>query len=105
MTHTCGIAPGTAPNCNDGEECTADACDPATGSCTNTQIDVDHDGYSPGTCMTAAYMTKGDDCDDSNNAVNPGVSEVCGNGVDDNCNGTIDSDAPATITCYEDADG
>jgi hypothetical protein len=31
-----------------------------------------------------------DECDDANPAVNPGAAEICGNGVDDNCNGQID---------------
>ena len=35
-----------------------------------------------------------DDCDDGNPAVHPGATEVCGNGVDDNCNGQIDEGCP-----------
>ncbi len=31
-----------------------------------------------------------EDCDEGNAAVHPGAPEICGNGVDDNCNGTID---------------
>jgi CotH kinase protein/Putative metal-binding motif len=31
-----------------------------------------------------------DECDDANPAVHPGGAEICGNGVDDNCNGEID---------------
>jgi CotH kinase protein/Putative metal-binding motif len=31
-----------------------------------------------------------DECDDANPAVHPGAAEICGNGVDDNCNGQID---------------
>ena len=32
----------------------------------------------------------GDDCNDEDPHVNPGVIEVCGNGIDDNCNDQID---------------
>lgn len=35
-----------------------------------------------------------DDCDDGNAAVHPGAAEICGNGVDDNCNGLIDEGCP-----------
>jgi hypothetical protein len=31
-----------------------------------------------------------EDCDDGNAAVHPGAAEICGNGVDDNCNGVVD---------------
>ncbi len=41
--------------------------------------DADGDGY--------AQVA---DCDDSNADVNPGRSEVCDNGIDDNCDGNID---------------
>ena len=31
-----------------------------------------------------------DECDDANPAVHPGAPEICGNGIDDNCNGEVD---------------
>lgn len=36
-THTCG--PGTPPNCSDSVNCTADACDEATDTCTHVPSD------------------------------------------------------------------
>jgi hypothetical protein len=33
-----------------------------------------------------------DDCDDADPAVNPAVAEVCGNGIDDDCDGDVDGD-------------
>lgn len=47
-------------------------------------LDGDDDGW-----------TTGDgDCDDLNPDVNPGADEVCGNGVDDDCDGNADGDDP-----------
>ncbi|MBM4393999.1 MAG: putative metal-binding motif-containing protein, partial [Deltaproteobacteria bacterium] len=43
------------------------------------------------------------DCDDGEASVNPAATEVC-DGVDDDCDGTID-DGLATSTWYEDNDG
>jgi hypothetical protein len=34
------------------------------------------------------------DCDDGNGAVHPGAPEVCGNHVDDNCDGVVDENCP-----------
>ncbi len=32
----------------------------------------------------------GSDCDDTRATVHPGAPEICGNGIDDNCNGQVD---------------
>ncbi len=58
--------------------------------------DDDGDGYSE---------NQGD-CDDANPNVSPIVLEVCGNGIDDNCNGTENEiNAIDCIDFYHDADG
>lgn len=62
-------------------------------------IDSDGDGYTNGTQIVCfgteipvgfAEQSLGNDCNDSVATINPASSEVCGNGVDDNCNGQVD---------------
>jgi hypothetical protein len=38
-----------------------------------------------------------DECDDKNASVHPGAPEICGNGIDDNCNGFVDEGCPAAV--------
>ncbi len=45
--------------------------------------DADGDGYEADSCG-------GNDCDDADFLVNPGASEICGDFVDNNCDGSID---------------
>ncbi|MBA2499780.1 MAG: T9SS type A sorting domain-containing protein [Chitinophagaceae bacterium] len=58
--------------------------------------DADGDGYGSNistiqACsMPQGYLASGGDCNDNNTSINPGVTEVCGNGLDDNCNGQND---------------
>jgi hypothetical protein len=55
-------------------------------------VDEDGDGFSPP-----------DDCDDLDPLVNPDADEICDDGVDNNCDGTIDEDlTPPEVTCPED---
>ena len=63
--------------------------------------DTDGDGYSSGNTLTqcsapAGYRALSElisalpDCDDGNALINPGSSEICKNGLDDNCDGRVD---------------
>jgi hypothetical protein len=51
--------PGTAPNCNDGVDCTDDSCNEATDSCDNTPNDGFCDDYN---ICTDEYCDVNDDC-------------------------------------------
>ncbi len=73
--------------------------------------DTDGDGYGDDGDSVAAcaqpsgYVSAGGDCDDDDAAVSPGAAEVC-NGVDDDCDGTVDGAGAADAsTWYADSDG
>ena len=51
-------------------------------------IDNDGDGYGQFISDFCTYTQI--DCNDANPHVNPGQTEILGNGIDDNCNGRID---------------
>jgi hypothetical protein len=76
-------------SCGTEEVCIDNACMPS-GPNTNC-IDVDHDGYgNPGdlTCSNGVQT----DCNDSNANAHPNMGEIC-NGLDDNCDGSVDNGA------------
>jgi hypothetical protein len=55
--------------------------------------DADGDGYA-----------SEDDCNDDNAAVNPAANEIC-DGLDNDCDGSVDEDATDATLWYQDADG
>jgi hypothetical protein len=77
-----GCVPEQCPD--DGDPCTRAICNPG---CVNVPVnpDMDGDGYRR---ANSPVMGCGDDCDDTNPAINPGAAEICGNAVDENCDGT-----------------
>jgi hypothetical protein len=59
--------------------------------------DLDGDGYGNGASGVAeaciaptGYVPNNGDCDDNNASVHPGSTEICGNGIDDDCDGQTD---------------
>ena len=70
-----------------------DKVDTDTGEVSDEPVDADGDG-SP----------EDEDCDDNDDRVYPGATEVC-NGVDDDCNGDIDDAVGDTWYADEDGDG
>ena len=93
-----GCQPGTRPDCRDESACTIDSCDEARGGCVHDPRDLDGDTY-----MTSDYGCGGDDCNDSDASVHPGVPEICTDARDNDCDGAIDfADVecrPANDTC------
>jgi hypothetical protein len=85
-----GVNPGAAEVCTDGidNDCDGliDATDPDAVNCPVECTDLDTDTYAidGGSCGPV-------DCDDNNSSVNPGATEDCNNGIDDDCDGLIDA--------------
>lgn len=74
-------------------------------------IDGDADGYGKtgGATVTACslpsgYSTNALDCDDANAAIKPGATEIC-DGIDQDCDGTIDEGFGSCNDSDDDGDG
>jgi hypothetical protein len=74
--------------------------------------DADGDGYGNSLFVTAVgcmgqpptgYVARGGDCSDGDPTVHPGAVEIC-NKQDDNCDGTVDENAPP-VAMWPDDDG
>ncbi|MEC8380079.1 MAG: MopE-related protein [Myxococcota bacterium] len=103
------INPAEAEICNGiDDDCSGAADDGLTFI--DFHIDSDNDGFgNPNISFNACNqpngtVTNSSDCDDSNSAINPNASEVC-NGIDDDCDGSIDSNAIDVLAFYPDFDG
>ncbi|MCO4761096.1 MAG: hypothetical protein KC502_06300, partial [Myxococcales bacterium] len=80
-------------------------------SCTTYYYDGDGDGFgvSVSKCLCTPEggfkATKAGDCDDTKTTINPAAKEVCGDGLDNNCNGTVNEvNATNCIKFYKDGD-
>ncbi len=104
------VHPEAAETCNGVDDDCDGTVDPSTSLDTSTwYADVDADGWGGTTSVASCtrpsgYVPDGGDCDDARPAVNPAATETC-DGVDQDCNGTIDDAAVDERTWYVDADG
>ncbi|OGY86072.1 MAG: hypothetical protein A2233_02630 [Candidatus Kerfeldbacteria bacterium RIFOXYA2_FULL_38_24] len=94
------ICDGVDNDCNDAVD---------EGLVTIWYRDVDGDGYGVVSARQAhgchrppGYAGSVGDCNDSNAAINPDATEVC-DGVDNDCNGSVDSGMTERV--YRDSDG
>lgn len=88
------IYPGAVEECFDGLDNNCDnlidSQDPTCGA--PVCNDGDGDGYGLPADPACSYPQE--DCDDTLSGVNPGATENCSNGIDDNCNGLTDEADP-----------
>lgn len=93
-----------------------DDCDGQTDNSATMDwwVDGDGDGYGnaklkhTGACtgVESWLVANGDDCDDNNPKINPGMKETCDTpGIDDNCNGQTDEGQLSTFHADVDGDG
>jgi hypothetical protein len=86
-----GVCVSGAPvDCNDGDICTTDHCVEGFG-CRWTPRDDDGDGAINMACG-------GTDCNDGNPNIRPGLTELCEDGIDNDCSGAADCRDPTCAT-------
>ncbi|MBP9828108.1 putative metal-binding motif-containing protein [Patescibacteria group bacterium] len=113
-----------ALDCNDANSTikpgATEVCDGIDQDCDSTAdeglptssyyLDGDSDTYGAGTATVACaspgadYVTNDDDCDDESDLAFPGGVEAC-DGLDNDCDGTIDDGAAGLLEYFADADG
>ncbi len=118
--------PGNAEACDtNGHD---EDCNPCTVTGTPSDGDLDNDRFPSATCSNpwlgstppvgcdlnlvrvdpATQTVGGVDCNDSaatGASIHPNVPEICGNLIDDNCNGAIDESIPGMVHVDRDNDG
>jgi hypothetical protein len=104
------VHPGATEVCDDiDNDCDGSVDDDAVDAPT-WYADADSDGFGDDVATTqqcaqpSGSAAVGGDCDETNGAVNPGAEEVC-DGIDNDCDGSVDVGAVDAPTWYADIDG
>ena len=86
--------------CTDNQACNYDSnANVNDQSCTYASlsfyVDADNDGYGAGSAVLfcsnpgAGYSSNNQDCNDASSSIRPGVTDLCSNGIDDDCDGVV----------------
>lgn len=93
------VFPGAVEVCNDRDDDCDGTVDPGSSADVATwYVDADRDGFgdptrTAHTCdAPRGFTADATDCDDDDDAHNPGAAEVCGDGIDQDCSGEADDD-------------
>ncbi len=93
-----GWSPGQ-PDAGGAQDCAVLRAD--DGAWDDQPCDLPHGAICEDTCGGRRVDTDGDgfpacgtDCNDADRTVHPGAAEVCGDGVDQNCDGVVDDGCP-----------
>lgn len=101
-----GCVRGAPLACDDSDGCTTDRCDETTRACQHSPRDFDRDGDPDIGCRStqcpdggvpgddAGLCWVGTDCDDRDPRVSGALPEICGDSIDNNCNGMVDAREP-----------
>jgi hypothetical protein len=82
------VCTGGVVSCQQSQQPAAESCDGLDNNCNGQvdeglTVDADQDGFTaPGSCTGSK-----NDCNDANAAIHPGAPELCGDGVDQDCDG------------------
>ena len=104
------VNPGEIEQCQDGVDNNCNGEVDTDAQEVTWYYDNDNDGYgveSPTTssCLQPEGFTDNtDDCDDNNEYVNPAADEICNNGMDDNCDNSVNECLLQETLAYTDAD-